>query len=617
MTRTPVAGRPDPEPRGGGLGAAWLGAVFGLALALRLGHAWAVARSPFASLLVGDAAGYDRWAHEVAAGGGFGVEPFYQAPLYPFFLGALYALVSDALPAVRAVHSAIGALSCVLVAAAACRFVGRNAGVLAGLGTAVYAPLIHLEGLVQKSVLDVFFVSLTLLLLARYARAPGPARAAGVGFACGCLALTRENALVVAPVIAGWMLLLPGRSRRPGARELRSVSMLALALLAAIAPATLHNAWASGELHLVTSQLGPNLYIGNHPEADGRYRPLVPYRGSVSFERDDARRLAERAEGRSLTPGEVSRYWTERALAFALEQPEDWMRLTARKLGLAANAVEVADGEDQYTFADASPVLAATGWLDFGVIAPLATVAAFACRRRRRELSVLYGILGAYLLSVVAFHVSARYRLPLVPVVILLAAGGFVGLPELWRTASRRRLAACAAATLSVAGLCRLPLVDVPRMRAVTHLNHGRALQDLGDLSAARAAYRQALDRDPEGVAAHVNLGLLDLADGRGDDAESHMQAALAVDPDSFEAHYNLAAIRVREERWDEARLHFLRCTELRPESPDPHYALAIVAIAAGDPPAARRRLAKVLELAPSHERARRLLGELEALARP
>ena len=43
---------------------------------------------------------------------------------------------------------------------------GRRAGVVAGLMLALYAPAIFFDGLLQKSVLDVFFICLALWLIA-------------------------------------------------------------------------------------------------------------------------------------------------------------------------------------------------------------------------------------------------------------------------------------------------------------------------------------------------------------------------------------------------------------------------------------------------------------------
>ena len=83
-------------------------------------------------------------------------------------------------------------------------------------------------------------------------------------------------------------------------------------------------------MYLTTSQFGPNFYIGNNAGADGTYAALRFGRGSPEFERLDATELAERAAGRTLTPAEVSRYWTGRAIGFITSQPGAWLRAAWR-----------------------------------------------------------------------------------------------------------------------------------------------------------------------------------------------------------------------------------------------------------------------------------------------
>src|SRR5689334_22105292 len=51
-----------------------------------------LAVDPFASVPLMDAARYDEWARAIAHGTAFEAGPFYQAPLYPGLLGALYTL---------------------------------------------------------------------------------------------------------------------------------------------------------------------------------------------------------------------------------------------------------------------------------------------------------------------------------------------------------------------------------------------------------------------------------------------------------------------------------------------------------------------------------------------
>ena len=88
------------------------------------------------------------------------------------------------------------------------------------------------------------------------------------------------------------------------------MSAFALGVALLLGPVVVRNYAVSGAVYLTTSQFGPNFYIGNNAAADGSYVPLRFGRGSPEFERVDATELAERAEGRTLTPGEVSSYWT-------------------------------------------------------------------------------------------------------------------------------------------------------------------------------------------------------------------------------------------------------------------------------------------------------------------
>ncbi len=142
-------------------------AIFAVALLVRFVHVWQIRRSPFYATLLGDSRGYDEWARQIAAGDWLGHEVFYQAPLYPYLLGFIYAVAGHHLLVVRVVQALIGSASCALLALAGARLMSRPAGIAAGLMLALYAPAIFFDGLLQKSVLDVFFVCLALFLISR------------------------------------------------------------------------------------------------------------------------------------------------------------------------------------------------------------------------------------------------------------------------------------------------------------------------------------------------------------------------------------------------------------------------------------------------------------------
>ena len=178
-------------------------AIFALAFALRLFHVLQIRSAPFFTLLMGDSRSYDAWAQQIAAGDWIGRDVFYQAPLYPYFLGLIFAIAGRDLFLVRLLQALIGSCSCVLLSDAGRRLFGQRAGIAAGTLLALWAPAIFFDGLLQKSVLDVLLVCVIILLCARMPDRPSPARAGrrasgrglpvwlGLGLAVGALSLTR------------------------------------------------------------------------------------------------------------------------------------------------------------------------------------------------------------------------------------------------------------------------------------------------------------------------------------------------------------------------------------------------------------------------------------------
>ena len=140
--------------------------IFAVAFAVRLLHIWQIKSTPFFDVLMGDANGYDQWAQRLAAGDWVGTDVFYQAPLYPYFLGVVFAIFGRDLLIVRLVQAAIGSASCVLLGLAAERLFNRRVGLIAGLVLALWAPAIFFDALLQKSVVDMFFMCLTLWFMA-------------------------------------------------------------------------------------------------------------------------------------------------------------------------------------------------------------------------------------------------------------------------------------------------------------------------------------------------------------------------------------------------------------------------------------------------------------------
>jgi hypothetical protein len=186
-----------------------LAAISAFAFAIRLIYLWQIRDAPFFTLLMGDSKGYDEWARRIAAGDWIGTDVFYQAPLYPYFMGAIYSVAGHDVLAVRAGQAILGSVACALIADAAWRLVSKRAGIIAGLLLALYPPAIFFDGLVQKTALDGFLISLAIWIISGILVSPKNSLRswAGLGATMGALSLTRENALVFIVVILVWCVV--------------------------------------------------------------------------------------------------------------------------------------------------------------------------------------------------------------------------------------------------------------------------------------------------------------------------------------------------------------------------------------------------------------------------
>lgn len=623
--------------------------VFVLALAIRLAYLWSWHETALFSTPVGDARAYLAWARALAAGDWLGREVFYQAPLYPYFLGVLHTLFGDGPWSARLAQAFLGSAACALLAAAGTRFFDLRTGVLAGVGLALYPPAIYFDGLIQKAALDAFFFALLLLAFAHQLDRERPWLAFATGIVLALLALLRENALVLVPLAA--VFVVGAGPARPWPRRAIALGMLVLGLALPLLPVGLRNQAIGGRFLVTTSQLGPNLWIGNHAGASGRYEPLRPGRGSARYERDDARALAEQAEGRALSPGEVSDHWRDRALAFAREQPLDWLRLLAHKWALVWNARELPDTEGIDAYAAQSFLLRALQRvLGFGLLAPLAAIGVMATRGDARRVWVLWAAALLLAASVALFFVFARYRFTLVPVLMLFAAAGGVALVDALRARRFRHGLALAAVGALFAIFVHWPLVGTADV-ALTHfsvgtelLESGRArealpeleravaarpdfpqaslrladaLRETGEPARALALCDQVIAREPALADAWVSRGLALAALERSDEAIAAYTRALALDPRHADAHNNLGNARVARRESPEAIAHYRRALAERPDDANFEANLGAGLLQAQAFTEALVHLDRALALAPGHPTARlNRASALEALGR-
>src|SRR5215475_5042996 len=185
--------------------AGWFWVIFGCAFLVRSLYLIEIDSIPLFYHLAGDARTYDEWGQKIAAGDWLGRGVFYQAPLYPYFLGVLQVILGHNLWLIRLIQIALGAISCALIFQSGRNLFSRQAGIAAGLILSFYAPGIFFDGLIEKSILDFFLLSLFLWLLSQAEEGRHWKQWLAIGAVLGLLGLSRENALVLVAVVPIWI----------------------------------------------------------------------------------------------------------------------------------------------------------------------------------------------------------------------------------------------------------------------------------------------------------------------------------------------------------------------------------------------------------------------------
>ena len=544
-----------------------LGLIFLLGLGLRLTYIYQVSGQPLFRNLIIDLAAYDDWAQKIAAGDWLGSAPFYQDPLYPYFLAVLYSLFGRSLTLVCILQAVISAAASLpLYGAGRIAFNDRRAGLVAAALWATYKVDFFFVGQIEKTSTGVALSILALWLILRFIERPVRVTAVAAGLCAGLLLVYRGNYLLVMPVVL-FAAGLFARRRANGGRRASGSALAALALAFLFVPVatTARNYAVSGEFIVTTAQGGVNLYVGNWRGNRWGVGQDPPFARRVPlYEQDDFRAEAERRSGKEFTDAELSRFWSREAMVEIAADPGLAAARLGRKLLLIVNFHEVPDNLSFDFYRTRFSWLLKLPLPAFWLAGPLGlTGLALGLRRRKGRLLALY--LGLYVVTLLMTYIVSRYRMPLVPPLLLFAGYAVVEGAELIRRREWKALAPALVVLIVAAGL------GFPRWR---HPSFAQSYEKLGNAWArernwaeAIAAYQRSLAINPKEVGALTGLGLAYEATNRFTEARQAFAAAVEAGPDNAIARYLLGRSLEREGKKAEAEAEYKRAVELDPRS--------------------------------------------------
>lgn len=371
-----------------------------------------------------DALAYLSMAQHLAAGQAmqdhWGQYVFYSAG-YPLVLGSLFAIIGASLTAALAVNLllAMATLGLLLLIV---RQVGGGAlaQALAGLGYALWIPAAYGTGLIQRENLSTPLLLVTvaaILALVAQRRVMWAAAWGGASFGLGLIA-GASGALVGLLFPLALIRLWRGAGF---AMAFRAATLAALALMLTLGP-WLAYTHAQVGAPVLNSNSGFNLYLGNNPAATGAYvgiedTPMGPQWHAY---------LAARGEVAAAQGLQAQ------AMRWVGDHPGAAARLAVTKLALfwQPNVPDAADSA-------ANPAIVALRWIDvtqFLIVVLLAGAGALLCRRQHPLIGWLIGAIGLFWLLHAAAYVMPRYREPVMPLLLILAALALSSLAQRWRS---------------------------------------------------------------------------------------------------------------------------------------------------------------------------------------
>lgn len=375
---------------------------------------------PFCGL---DANAYHNYALGVLEGSWPGDQPFFHMILYPFYLSAFYGWVGVNLRLVTLIQILLEITACAALYGIGRLAFNRAVGLVAAALFAFYGPLIFFNACFAQVALSIPLFALAVFVLLKATTTPRHSYwlLALAGLFTGLAALSRPTFLFLVPIAALWWLI----QRVPFKRLLWQTALYAAVVFLFTLPATLHNWRTAGRFSPTPITGWEVLFLGNNPIAEGMGtldHVLYTY---IDVPGERYLQSVIKESGTSFT------LYRDEALKFITTQPQAWLRLMGRKsyMLLWERDERLISPYFVHNF-NSAPLLR---YLPFtwrsvflGAVLGLLLV-----KHKHRSLFVM--LLGVLILFTLVFHIQYRFRLLLVPLVLLYAAAFVVKAPHLGR----------------------------------------------------------------------------------------------------------------------------------------------------------------------------------------
>ena len=498
---------------------------------------------PLLDVLGSDPGYYYNKAVEILRSGDWvGSKIFFASPFYPYFLATLFSIFGRELFAARIVQGLIGSLTAILVYLIGKRAFGQRVGFVAGILYCLYPVFPFYELTLEYDPLLLFHMLLAIAVCFGLQDNWTIPRSLFLGLLVGLSFTLRPNILIL--LIPLWILFAGRGANLSSSRLLVGIVFFGLGCLLIIFPITLRNYLVGGEWVLISAHGGEAFYTGNNPYTDSAIAKIPSVETDFAGEERDFVRLAFRKTGEK-GYRTASHFWYREGFEFIRQHPSAYLRLLLKKVYRLLKAYEIPDNNDyQFTRTFFHPL--ARGWshIDYGLILALSVYGLAVGLRYSKEALFLFLYLVLSVSVSLLFPIISRYRLPIVPVLIVFAAFTCC---HVWENMKRGRRKIIFLSLLICVPVYLFSEWGVKEDAAFAHSYYslGKLRSGQGKSEEALYWYHQALSRFPSFSPVYVSLAFEYQNRGQRDAAVQNYKKALRLDPDSFAALNNLALLEL------------------------------------------------------------------------
>jgi len=257
----------------------------------------------------------------------------------------------------------------------------------------------------------------------------------------------------------------------------------------------------SGEFRILPWQGAYNLWAANKSDANGRFfeqsMAILSYDESANPARIESETLYLR-ETQTTEPININvanQYWRTKAIQYVTRHPVRWSQLMLKKALFFTHNQEQYNNKTYQFHKDRSKWLSRNplGW---GVLVCLGFVGILMVPRR--FVILFLATIAIYGCGVLLFYASARFRLPIAPVLAVLAGGSVVFAQKFPRYTTQKKLLV-AVSSLAIGGYLFYPfnLVNTTATYAQDYILLGRASFKLNQYGSAKKYFENAYQLRP------------------------------------------------------------------------------------------------------------------------